>query len=66
MFLHCIEQHQGEGGDTMLTDGFYAADLLKAAEPDMYSLLSQTITSFIDVGTDYTQYDKITQLPFLM
>ena len=66
MFLHCIEQHAGEGGETMLTDGFHAAALLKRDQPEMYKLLSETITSFRDVGTDYTQFDKITQLPFLM
>merc|ERR1712032_943114 len=25
IFLHCIEQHEGEGGETMLVDGFHAA-----------------------------------------
>jgi len=66
VFLHCIEQHAGEGGETMLTDGFHAAALLKRDQPEMYKLLSETITSFRDVGTDYTQFDKITQLPFLI
>merc|ERR1712106_67965 len=66
VFLHCIEQHAGEGGETMLTDGFHAAALLKRDQPGMYKLLSETITSFRDVGSDYTQFDKITQLPFLI
>lgn len=66
IFLHCIEQHQGEGGETMLTDGFQAAKLLKRDNPDMYSLLSSNVISFRDVGRDFTQFDKITQLPFFI
>jgi len=66
VFLHCIEQHQGEGGETMLSDGFNAATLLRRNHPEMYKLLSETITSFRDVGKDYTTFDKITQLPFLI
>ena len=50
----------------MLTDGFHAAAILKTDYPEMYKLLSETVTSFRDVGTDYIQFDKITQLPFLM
>ena len=50
----------------MLTDGFHAAAKLKEKQPDMYKLLAETITSFRDVGTDYTKFDKITEFPFLV
>ena len=50
----------------MLTDGFHGAALLKRDHPEMYKLLADTVTSFRDVGTDHIQFDKITQLPFLM
>merc|ERR1712013_699237 len=66
IFPHCIEQHQGDGGETMLTDGFHAAALLKAEHPEMYKLLSETVTHFRDVGTDYTQFDKISHQSFLI
>jgi len=66
IFLHCIEQHEGKGGETMLTDGFHAAAKLKEKQPDMYKLLAETVTSFRDVGTDYTKFDKITEFPFLV
>ena len=66
VFLHCIVQHEGEGGDTMLCDGYHCADILRADHPDYYRLLSQTCTSFRDVGRDYITYDKITHKPFLM
>ena len=66
VFLHCIVQHQGEGGDTMLCDGYHCADILRENHPAYYQLLSNTNTSFKDIGQDYIQYDKITQKPFLM
>ena len=66
VFLHCIVQHQGEGGDTMLCDGYHCANLLREKYPAYYQLLSNTNTSFKDIGQDYIQYDKITQKPFLM
>jgi len=66
VFLHCIEQHRGDGGETMLTDGFHAAALLKTKHPEMYKLLSETVTHFRDVGTDYTQFDKISHQSFLI
>ena len=34
VFLHCIEQHPGQGGETMLADGFEAARQLRAARPE--------------------------------
>jgi len=66
IFLHCIEQHNGEGGETMLSDGFHAAEILKTTEPEMYKLLSNTITYFIDVGKELTEFDKLSQYPFLI
>ena len=35
-------------------------------DPHYYQLLADTVASFRDVGSDYIQYDKITQKPFLM
>ena len=66
VFLHCIVQHEGEGGDTMLCDGYHCANILKDTHPEYYRLLSETCTSFRDVGRDYIPYDKITHKPFLM
>jgi len=66
VFLHCIVQHEGKGGETMLCDGFHCAQLLKESHPEWYHLLSTTCTSWRDVGQDYIQFDKITQKPFLI
>jgi len=61
VFLHCIQQHQGKGGETMLADGFKAAEILKSTQPDKYRLLAETVTYFKDIGTDYIKYNKINQ-----
>ena len=66
VFLHCIVQHQGKGGETMLCDGFHCAEILRRERPDWFHLLATTTTSWRDVGQDYIQFDKITQKPFLM
>jgi len=42
VFLHCIEQHPGEGGETMLADGFEAARQLRAARPEVATITSLT------------------------
>jgi len=66
IFLHCIEQHEGEGGETMLVDAFHAAQILRKKHPKMYQLLSNTVASFRDVGTDYIKFDSISQQPFFV
>jgi len=66
IFLHCIEQHQGEGGETMLCDGFHVAEVLKRTNPEMYDLLSNSVTYFRDIGKEYTEFDKLSQYPFLI
>jgi len=37
--LHCL-YHDGEGGDSTLVDGFKIAEVLQAAEPELFALLS--------------------------
>lgn len=66
IFLHCIEQHMGTGGETMLADGFQAAQKLKEKYPEKYQLLANTITCFKDVGSELTEFDKMSQHPFLI
>merc|ERR1712181_148516 len=66
IFLHCIEQHDGEGGETMLVDGFHAAEILRKNHPEMYQLLSNTMASFRDIGTDFIKFDSISQQPFFV
>eukprot|EP00095_Tigriopus_kingsejongensis_P006085 snap_masked-scaffold712_size108441-processed-gene-0.9 protein:Tk06085 transcript:snap_masked-scaffold712_size108441-processed-gene-0.9-mRNA-1 annotation:"hypothetical protein BRAFLDRAFT_212201" len=59
VLLHCIKQHEGRGGETQLADGFKAAHLLKARNPQAYDLLANTTLNFRDNGTDYIKFNKL-------
>jgi len=61
-YLHCIEQHQGPGGETMLADGFGAAEILRTTQPQKYKLLCNTVVYYKDVGEDYVKYNSHNQV----
>jgi len=63
IFLHCIKQHEGPGGETMLADGFYAADLLKNKHPEKYKQLANLRGLWKDKGRDYINFNKIIEKP---
>eukprot|EP00088_Acartia_fossae_P063929 TRINITY_DN7837_c0_g1_i3.p1 TRINITY_DN7837_c0_g1~~TRINITY_DN7837_c0_g1_i3.p1 ORF type:complete len:180 (-),score=35.92 TRINITY_DN7837_c0_g1_i3:44-583(-) len=62
-FLHCIEQHKGKGGETMLADGFKAAAILKENHPEKYRLLSTKGAYFKDIGDDFIKFNSIAHHP---
>jgi len=62
-YLHCIEQHKGKGGETMLADGFKAASILKKQDPEKYRLLSHVGAYFKDIGDDYIKFNSIAHHP---
>lgn len=51
--LHCLES-DAPGGDTLLVDGFHAAELLRREDPDAFQLLAKAPMSFrySDANTD--------------
>ncbi|XP_022099246.1 gamma-butyrobetaine dioxygenase-like isoform X2 [Acanthaster planci] len=51
--LHCIEQADGTGGESLFCDGFKVAMDLKKDDPEAFRLLSTIPFEFSDVGTDY-------------
>jgi len=63
-FLHCIKQHKGDGGETILSDGFKAAHLLKKRNPEAHKLLSTTVMGFRDIGEDYRKFNKLHKTTF--
>ncbi|MPC14455.1 Gamma-butyrobetaine dioxygenase [Portunus trituberculatus] len=48
--LHVIKQFIGEGGDTMITDGFHAASKFKKNNPEYFDTLANTLIEFVDRG----------------
>ncbi|XP_063855501.1 gamma-butyrobetaine dioxygenase-like [Scylla paramamosain] len=50
--LHVIKEFPGEGGETMLSDGFTAASKLKKNHPEYFDMLAKTLVDFVDVGIE--------------
>ncbi|XP_063859270.1 gamma-butyrobetaine dioxygenase-like [Scylla paramamosain] len=50
--LHVIKQFPGEGGETMISDGFTAASKLKKNHPEYFDTLAKTLVNFVDVGIE--------------
>ncbi|XP_002736971.1 gamma-butyrobetaine dioxygenase-like [Saccoglossus kowalevskii] len=61
--LHCIQQYDGEGGDSEFTDGFKAAIQLKKENPKAFEILTTTWLNFSDIGIDYYSYHFNRQSP---
>lgn len=40
--FHLLSHTSGSGGDSLLVDGFYAADILQKESPEHYSILANT------------------------
>uniref|UniRef100_A0A6A7FMR9 Gamma-butyrobetaine dioxygenase-like n=2 Tax=Hirondellea gigas TaxID=1518452 RepID=A0A6A7FMR9_9CRUS len=52
LFLHALEQHRGIGGDTILSDGFKAAEVMRREYPKQFHILSTANAYFTDRGVD--------------
>merc|ERR1712182_18818 len=44
--LHCLKAAPGEGGETVLVDGFAAAEKLRSSNPSAFHLLSSHAREF--------------------
>ena len=51
-----IRQHRGEGGDTTISDGVRAAEVLREENPKAFQVLTQNRVYFLAKGLD-TNYD---------
>ena len=64
--LHCIKQFTGDGGETLLRDGFAAALKLQEMNPKYYDTLVQTMVDFVDVGVeDGDKFDSNWRAPVI-
>lgn len=65
-FIHCIKQYEGNGGDSQVTDGLHAANLLRENHPQKYRILTSTPVDWFDEGSDEVgEFLKILQLPMI-
>lgn len=65
-FIHCIKQYEGNGGDSLVTDGLHAANLLREVHPHKYQILTSTPVDWFDEGSDEVgEFLKVLQLPMI-
>ena len=50
--LHCISQHIGDGGESIFSDSFHVAELIRARRPDLFHLLATVPFEFADIGVE--------------
>ncbi|XP_058815777.1 gamma-butyrobetaine dioxygenase-like [Topomyia yanbarensis] len=50
--LHCLVQSQSQGGQNLIADAFYVADLIRKKYPQEFKLLSEILVNWTDVGED--------------
>ena len=47
-----VEQHTGEGGDTVISDGFHVAELMRNEYPEEFNHLAEAIVYYSCSGVD--------------
>ena len=65
-----VKQHEGKGGESVVSDGFYAAEVLRANHPKAFQLLTNTSVYFWDKGQsncldEQDEFYKITKWPII-
>ena len=63
--FHMLSHTHGEGGTSLLVDGFYAADLLSVLHPDSYETLSRLRVPHHASGTAGTMLRPILNQPVI-
>ncbi|XP_042873993.1 gamma-butyrobetaine dioxygenase-like isoform X1 [Penaeus japonicus] len=71
IFLHCLTQFEGAGGENDLADGFYVANHLRQHHPQQYRLLAETPVYFWNKGSalvaqETTQFHKLLNIPLIV
>ena len=51
-FLHCIDQFNGDGGESQFVDGFHVEKIIRQSHPEEHKILTTTKVDFVDVGTE--------------
>ncbi|KAI9555785.1 hypothetical protein GHT06_018301 [Daphnia sinensis] len=64
--LHCHIQYKGNGGDSLLTDGFKIAEKLRENDPETYKCLAETKVTWSDIGQENgNHFHKIHHAPVI-
>ncbi|RDD36075.1 Gamma-butyrobetaine dioxygenase [Trichoplax sp. H2] len=62
--LHCVTAAK-QGGDSQFTDGFKAAEQLRASHPQYFKILAETPVEHEDTGTDSYEFSLTAEHPII-
>ena len=68
--MHMVKQHEGSGGDTIISDGLYNVEFLKKHYPFEYQILTRIPIYSWDKGVksfqfEMEEYHKISKKPII-
>ncbi|RXG73542.1 Gamma-butyrobetaine dioxygenase [Armadillidium vulgare] len=70
ILLHTLEQHRGVGGESTISDGFLATEILRKENPEAFDILTNTCVYFWDKGRannplENEEFYKINKAPII-
>ncbi|XP_066969074.1 gamma-butyrobetaine dioxygenase-like [Macrobrachium rosenbergii] len=70
IFIHCVKQHIGTGGESVIADGLFGAELLRKEHPEAFEILTTTDSYFWDKGHanfswEMDEFYKISKFPII-
>lgn len=70
IFIHCVKQHIGTGGESVISDGLFGAEILRRNHPEAFNILTSTDIYFWDKGHanfdwEMDEFYKISKMPVL-
>ncbi|XP_055644120.1 gamma-butyrobetaine dioxygenase-like [Toxorhynchites rutilus septentrionalis] len=64
--LHCLVQSRSEGGQNLIADAFFVADMMRRDFPAEYQTLTETLINWTDIGEDAGgQFHSIYRAPVI-
>ncbi|XP_055594981.1 gamma-butyrobetaine dioxygenase-like isoform X1 [Uranotaenia lowii] len=64
--LHCLVQSQSAGGQNLIADAFYVAELMRHELPEDFAILAGTLVNWTDLGQDEGgQFHSIYRAPVI-
>ncbi|XP_062548797.1 gamma-butyrobetaine dioxygenase [Armigeres subalbatus] len=64
--LHCLVQSRSQGGQNLLADAFYVAELMRREHPADFDMLTKTLVNWTDIGEDEGgQFHSIYRAPVI-
>lgn len=59
-------QTESQGGESLLSDAFYAAEQMRKQNKELFDVLSKTIVDWCDVGEeDGVKFNKLHRVPVI-